>query len=142
MKILNTVYQDIMNSYPFVPPEQGGIIGGKKGIVTNYHHDSGCQIFDRGSYIPDIEALNAKIAEWSDLQIEFLGLLHSHLPDQETPSGSDNLYIKNILGALPLNHSGLYFPIVIPKQKIISYFAKKENDSFNLYKDQFVILEN
>ena len=139
MEILSEIYSTILNA-PFVPPETGGIIGGVGGIITSFLFDEGHSVNDHAAYIPDIELINSRIQRWQEEGISFYGMYHTHPDHQETLSGDDVLYIKEIMRAMPDNVPFLYFPVVIPKQKIIPYKATIVKDTVDLTEDILHIL--
>lgn len=58
MKIYREVLHEVLDSMPVVPPEAGGIIGGKDGKVCIWAYDAGC--FEKGcAYWPDVDFLNS-----------------------------------------------------------------------------------
>ena len=70
-----SVMGEILKKLPCEPPEIGGILGGKNGVVT-------CHVLDYGktggspcSYTPNIAYLNRKIEEWFKDGIEFMCIL-------------------------------------------------------------------
>ena len=72
-----SVMGEILKKLPCEPPEIGGILGGKNGVVT-------CHVLDYGktggspcSYTPNIAYLNRKIEEWFKDGIEFMGIFHT-----------------------------------------------------------------
>ena len=135
MKILKSVYLKILGSYPVPPPEQGGILGIKNGIVCEYYHDGSCNIADRAVYEPDVDTLNRKIEEWDAQGISFGGIVHSHLSGQNTLSAEDKKYIELLLGTL--NGQTLYFPIVIPSaEQVISYVAERKSGDIIIRQDE------
>jgi len=125
MFILKSVYDEIVKNSPFVPPEIGGILGGQKGLVTDFFVDVGLPSNGYDEFIPNTELFNRIIDEWRHRNISLIGLFHTHFSDGEKLSISDIRYINKIMETIPIEK--LYFPIVIPKKKIIVYFAKKLN---------------
>jgi hypothetical protein len=96
-----SVMGEILKKLPCEPPEIGGILGGKNGVVT-------CHVLDYGktggspcSYTPNIAYLNRKIEEWFKDGIEFMGIFHVHFGGAESLSPGDKLYIGQILEAMP-----------------------------------------
>ena len=92
-----SVMGEILRKLPCEPPEIGGILGGKNGVVT-------CHVLDYGktggspcSYTPNIAYLNRKIEEWFKDGIEFMGIFHVHFGGAESLSPGDKLYIGQIL---------------------------------------------
>lgn len=141
MKLLQNVYLKMLNSYPIPPPEQGGIMGMKNSIVCEYYHDNSKNATDRAVYVPDIDALNQKIEEWNRNGIQFAGIIHSHLLEQNTLSLGDKEYIKQIFNNLPKVIDKLYFPIVIPDSKqVVSFVAKRKNKDVIIQQDEIHII--
>lgn len=124
MKITRNVLVEILNC-PSVPPETGGIIGGTNGIVTEFIFDAGIADLTRAVYTPDVNRLNECIRKWANGGIEWMGMLHSHPIGQERLSSDDLVYVEKVLSALPLSHRKLYFPIIVPRSKLIPYYAYK-----------------
>lgn len=134
MKILKNVYNEIIN-VPFVPPEIGGIIGGTNKIIDCVYIDN--YSFERNSsiYVPNVQRLNDHIANWKNNGSIFYGIFHSHFFSQERLSLNDQKYITTIMNCMPSSISELYFPIVIPKRKIVSYLVFKHNGNFVIQND-------
>ncbi len=124
MKILKDVYLQIMSEYDAVPPEHGGIMGGKNGIVTVYYHDKTDGVTDKAIYEPNAELLNAVIENWDKTGISFYGMVHSHPENETALSDGDMEYIKKLFSSLE-EGAKLYFPIVLPKQTIVPYSVQK-----------------
>lgn len=141
MKLLQNVYLKMLNSYPIPPPEQGGIMGIKNSIVCEYYHDNTKNATDRAVYVPDIDALNQKIEEWNRNGIQFAGIIHSHLLEQNTLSSGDKEYIKQIFNNLPKDIDELYFPIIIPDSKqVVSFVAKRKDKDVIIQQDEIHII--
>lgn len=141
MKLLQNVYLEMLNSYPIPPPEQGGIIGMKNNVVCEYYHDNSKNPTDRAVYEPDIYALNKKIEEWNKNGIQFAGIIHSHLLEQNTLSSGDKEYIKQIFDKLPKDINKLYFPVIIPESKqVISFVAKRKHKELIIQQDEIRII--
>jgi len=123
VKIHNEILNEIIKQMPLVPPEAGGIIGGKEGIVCCWEYDKG--YFEKGcSYSPNVDFLNEVIAEWIDKDYDFMGILHVHFGGSKSLSNSDKKYIEKIMKAMPSSIEKLYFPIVVqPENQFISYVA-------------------
>ena len=140
MKITSEIYNIILNNIPSSPPETGGILGGKSGIITKFVFDDGLPESDRGHYYPDIEKLNHCILEWLKCGIEFYGIVHSHFTNERGLSLGDEAYIQKIMGAMPVNIEILYFPIIFPRKEIVSYRAEREEDEIKINFDFIKIL--
>lgn len=141
MKINKEIYDEILKYTPVVPPETGGIIGQQNGIIGFVGFDSGTVQRDSAVYVPNVEKLNSIIEKWNNFGIEFVGIFHSHPIDQETLSKDDIEYIKNVFENMPDSITELYFPIVIPKSRIISYKAIRKNHRICIEKDSVIIKE-
>lgn len=143
MKISREIYQKLIFSMPEKPPEIGGIIGGKNGVITHFHIDRG--ISDtyccKCSYRPDVVWLNSCIHEWENNSIEFYGIFHCHYGGAESLSAGDISYIKQIMEEMPKRVTKLYFPIIVlPERKIIFYYCSFENKIMNMGKENITIL--
>lgn len=123
MKIGNEILSDVLKRMPSVPPEAGGIIGGKEGRVCLWKYDAG--YFERGcAYRPNVQFLNDVIASWIDKGYDFMGIVHVHFGNSNTLSDGDKRYIEKIMRAMPNFIEQLYFPIVVqPKRQFIPYVA-------------------
>lgn len=122
MKIRREVFDEILNTCPRVPPETGGLLGGRNGVVTRFFADAGQgNGYDR--YEPDVRRLNAVLADWQRADVAFYGVYHSHFPQGTALSAADIRYIESILRATANEAEVLYFPIILPKKKMISYRA-------------------
>lgn len=139
MKIKRYVYDSLLYSCPFVPPEIGGIIGGNHGIVTNIAIDDCNEVLDKAVYIPNIKFLNGQINIWNSENIEFHGIFHTHISDS-TLSNDDKFNIRKIMLSMPKSITKLYFPIIIPKKEMIVYAALKDNNQINIYLEAIDII--
>lgn len=142
MQIESWIYEQILNKMPTVPPETGGILGWKRPRWI-------CAVdFDRGipapkgmQYCPDVGRLNAVIEEWGKKSVRFAGIFHSHRAGNEKLSKEDLRYAKMIMNTMPDDIETLYFPIVIPGQKMIPYLARRtENGEIDIREDEIIIL--
>ena len=127
-----------MLSCPAVPPETGGIIGGRNGVVTEYIQDRSSHRMDVGIYIPNVVFLNRCIRDWMDKGIIFMGLVHSHPLDQPELSSGDMIYISEVIKNA--GEQVLYFPIVLPKYTVVPYAVsvcdgeiKRKKDLLQIY---------
>jgi proteasome lid subunit RPN8/RPN11 len=132
MKITANVLKDIMSSFPPAPPERGGIIGGKNGIVSVFCYDNAGPS-EQAVYIPDTVYLNSVIKEWYRSGISFFGMIHSHLRNEPSLSTGDIQYIEAIMSGMKPGEK-LYFPIVLP-DCVIPYIAIKTETSVNIKQD-------
>ncbi len=124
MEMLDSVYRLILKKSPTVPPETGGIIGSVNGIIRYVYFDLSDGILSKALYIPNTIAINRQIDRWNQKGITFCGMFHSHVKAQETFSQSDIEYIQKIMVAVSNDIPMLYFMIVLPGEKIISYKAR------------------
>ena len=131
MRIKRAVYDLILQSFlDEILEESGGIIGAEDGIVTQFVHDCGLQGHEHCVYIPDTERLNRMINEWSQTDIQFVGLVHSHPPMGNKLSVGDLKYITSIMKCCEL--SVFYFPIVIPKISMTVYRACYQDEKLTV----------
>ena len=124
MIIRKEIHKEIIEKTPSVPPESGGIIGGKNGIVECYQFDLHNKIQDKAVYLPDIDFLNSIIEKWNKENIDFLGIFHSHPDNNYTLSEFDKTQITKIMESLSDCVKMLYFPIIIPEKSMNCYCAK------------------
>ena len=140
MRITRKTYNEILSSIPLFPVETGGIIGGRDGIVTNFIFDTGLSNGDVGHYYPNIDKLNICISDWQKCGIKFYGIVHSHLNHEKSLSLGDEVYIRQIMLAMPTDIKILYFPVVSPCKEIISYRATIEKCELKIIFDDVDIL--
>lgn len=141
MKILLPIYEQIIHTYSDVPPEQGGIIGERDGIVCSYFHDIAPQSAYSAVYTPNIGVLNRQIQTWRADNIRFCGIVHSHPNGQITLSAQDQYYIQTIIHIVPNTISQLFFPIIIPKHGIYSYLVFPHESTFSIHSDTITIVK-
>ena len=126
MKIHNETLNEVLNQMPIVPPEAGGIIGGKEGLISLWKYDAG-YIAKGCSYCPNVNFLNEVIATWMDIDYDFMGIVHVHFGGSKYLSDGDKKYIKKIMKAMPDSIEKLYFPIVVqPEKQLFSYMAYQD----------------
>lgn len=141
MKIEKCFYESFLSSCPYAPPEIGGILGGKNGVVTDIVIDNRNAVLNKAIYIPDIDFLNFKIEEWEKQNIEFYGIFHTHFSDN-TLSNDDRINIEKVMYSMPKSIIKLYFPIVIPQKEMVVYLAERKNNKINIYLEDIDIIEN
>lgn len=126
MKISREILYEILNCMPSIPPEAGGILGGKEGKISLWKYDKGCS--EGGcTYSPNVNILNRVIAEWIEQGYDFMGILHVHFGGSAVLSDGDKRYIEKIMRAMPEYITNLYFPIVVqPDRRVVSYMACKD----------------
>ncbi len=132
MKVLNKVVIELL-SLPKAPPERGGIIGGKNGVITEFFLDETVGSTSEATYEPNTDILNDVIANWFDNDIEFYGMVHSHPKNERELSNGDIEYIEEIMSN-SLIGAKKYFPIVLPGV-IIPFVAVREEDGLKIQKE-------
>lgn len=108
MKIKKNILKQILDAMPVCPPETGGIIGGRNGVVSAWEDDQddesvGC------TYRPNVVYLNQVIKAWQGNGIVFMGIVHVHFGNSKTLSQGDILYINQIMQAMPKSHKSYIF---------------------------------
>ncbi len=131
MEITDFVYEKLI-SMPDVPPESGGIIGGKKDIIDTVVFDSGYRVDGNGTYCPNITFLNQMVNKWVENGIAFYGMFHSHAIMWNCLSREDRIYITQIMQAMPKEIGTLLFPLVFPKKEIKFYCAKRLSNNVEI----------
>lgn len=123
--------------------EIGGILGVKNNNVVSYvvadlpDNAIGCK-FD---YSPNIDFLNAQIEIWSENDIDFLGLFHTHFSGSKNLSDADFEYIKAIMNASKGIVECLYFPIfTLPDNELTVYKAYFNGADVAVDKDELIIV--
>lgn len=127
MLITTSAYRKLLQ-IPQVPPETGGILGMRNGVIGEVYLDTVKPVLGRAMYVPDVDVLNRQIQVWQNNNVEFAGLFHSHLPDQKVLSGRDEMYVAEIMQSMPDTIQKLFFPIVIPGQAVIAFAAVRQNN--------------
>lgn len=139
MIIKREVYEQMIYCHK-VPPEVGGIMGGRNGIIDTIVIDKG-NLTDTGiKYIPNVQLMNQYIQKWYMEKINFYGMFHTHLPQWERLSRSDKKYIKKIMNHMPSEIECLYFPLVFPDYMIKSFRAVKRNGNIYVVNDNIKII--
>lgn len=143
MKIRQEVYDKISAVANSMNLEIGGILGSSKnGIVTDMVADLpdnavGCK-FD---YSPNIDFLNTQIENWSENNIDFLGLFHTHFSGSKNLSDADVEYIKAIMNASKGIVEYLYFPLfTLPDNELTVYKAYFNDADIAVDKDELIII--
>lgn len=123
MQIYKDILNDIRDSMPSIPPETGGILGGKNGQICIWEFDAGYK--ESGCiYRPNVDYLNGIIAAWINDGFDFMGILHIHFGGSRYLSKGDMIYIEKIMKAMPGSVRRLYFPLITqPEKDFISYKA-------------------
>lgn len=125
MTITEPCYQALL-TLPSVPPEIGGLLGGHGGTIDTWYRDRSAPVLERAIYIPNLQCLNQQLARWKIRQIDFMGIFHSHPKGEQQLSQADKTYIGEIFDAMPPYISRLFFPVVIPGEKIVPFCAQKK----------------
>lgn len=142
MKILSAVYDSLLCKTPLLPPETGGILGGRCGLITHYDFDKGqCTLTSPAHYQPNTELLNQTIAKWQTHNIQFFGLFHSHYPHDTELSSDDISYITEIMLAMPSEIRTLYFPLILPRTAMIGYQADRYGLDVHIVCDKIEVLK-
>ena len=103
-------YEAIVKTIASTTPECGGILGMKKdAVVCEYVFDKGIENSTE-YYIPDINTLNKALIEWSNKNVQFYGMIHSHLLGRNKLSSSDIDYGRQILTSM--NMDSIYMLLV------------------------------
>lgn len=96
------VYDQILDTIAAQPPETGGVLGRKNGIICKYFYDGNADI-NQYRYVPNVEKINKILDQWLKDDIEFAGIIHSHPEDVNELSYADihyatvrNIYEKSI----------------------------------------------
>lgn len=140
MRIRKDTCQQILSAYSSVPPEQGGILGMKNGVICEYIHDNSGLETNRAVYVPNIAFLNECIAKWADEGVEFCGMVHSHPSEQKELSSGDYEYIVKIYQFNP-QLGILYFPIIVGDHDMMVYIANMVEEKVVIRKDITEIVE-
>lgn len=126
MIITRQIKETVPLMFSPAPPEQGGILGMKDGVISAFVLDNSEQKTESAEYSPNTQFLNRQIEKWADEGIEFCGILHSHPSGQTTLSGSDMEYIKELYHVNPWLEK-TYFPLIIDGCDMIVYAVEKSN---------------
>ncbi|MGN0568324.1 MAG: Mov34/MPN/PAD-1 family protein [Acutalibacteraceae bacterium] len=139
MKISKQAYNQLVFDSELAPPEIGGVLGGVNGCIRQVVFINGFSDKNLACYMPDVSKMNALIDKWSCNSIDFYGIFHTHPYCCTRLSNEDRRYIKEIMLAMPTDIKKLYFPIVIPKTKIIAVKAvKRSGETKILYEKTFI----
>lgn len=138
-KVVDLIF-NIANSTKF---EIGGILGSsEKGVITDMVPDLpmyACEC--RFEYYPNISYLNREILEWSNKNIEFMGLFHTHFSGSCNLSEEDKKYIRAIMESAKGIAECLYFPIfTLPDNDLNVYKAYFDGDEIFINRDDLEII--
>lgn len=138
MYITKEVYNKIVDKTPKPPPEMGGAIFQKNDVVSQFVFDNG--LCEYGKYTPNVDFLNNQIKEFAEKGYEFCGVFHSHFPFGEKLSDDDKKYIEIITSSLKNQINKLYFPIILPSDKLISYCSYIKDGKVIITDDNLFII--
>lgn len=140
MIITRQIKETVSLMFSPAPPEQGGILGMKNGVISAFVLDNSEQKTESAEYSPNTQFLNRQIEKWADEGIEFCGILHSHPSGQTTLSGSDMEYIKELYHVNPWLEK-TYFPLIIDGCDMIVYAVEKSNGKIEVKRTQPEIID-
>lgn len=140
MIITRQIKETVSLMFSPAPPEQGGILGMKNGVISAFVLDNSEQKTESAEYSPNTQFLNRQIEKWADEGIEFFGILHSHPSGQTTLSGSDMEYIKELYH-VNLWLEKTYFPLIIDGCDMIVYAVEKSNGKIEVKRTQPEIID-
>ena len=119
------VYNQILDTIAVQPPETGGVLGRKNGIICKYFYDGNADI-NQYEYVPNVEKINTILAQWLKDDIEFAGIIHSHPEDVNELSYADIHYARKILQENSLEY--VIFPLVV--RKTFYMYLSKSNSIY------------
>lgn len=140
MIITRQIKETVPLMFSPAPPEQGGILGMKDGVISAFVLDNSEQKTESAEYSPNTQFLNRQIEKWADEGIEFCGILHSHPSGQTTLSGSVMEYIKELYH-VNLWLEKTYFPLIIDGCDMIVYAVEKSNGKIEVKRTQPEIID-
>lgn len=141
MVITEGLYAALLHGLTPAPPELGGLLGGRGGVLERMALDTGADLRkDRNVYCPDIRALNRILRMWAADGITFYGIFHTHpgAPGYERLSGADTAYIQRIMRSTAAEL--LYFPIVMAGKKLVPYAERQQNGQISIEKTVLTIV--
>ena len=118
MEVLRDIIDKITHSFENRRNESGGILGGKKNIITEFCFDRECTKYE---YIPDIINVNKIIEEWNKQDIDFMGFVHSH-KDNCNLSYADIEYARKIISVNNVKYIHMFL-YVNKNNEIIDYIV-------------------
>jgi len=140
MIISKSTLLELLRQLPEAPPEIGGILGGKSGVVCTAAIDTGIDAGRACSYTPDVEKLNKVIAEWQENGIEFAGIFHMHFFGVRSLSKEDVTYIAAIMESMPKCVELLYFPVIVmPAEEVVVYKAQFKDGQLTIVEEKLSI---
>lgn len=125
IKIMRPIAEQITRYFADQPMERGGMIGSSRYLNRIDHFSPVPGIGDRDRFTPDMDAVNAQIADWRSRGICFCGFFHSH-PDGPTAlSGADRTAIESWVRAAGLPF--LCFGLTDGKGALSLYLAENSD---------------
>ena len=131
MVITEGLYAALLHGLTPAPPELGGLLGGRGGVLERMALDTGADLR---------KALNRILRMWAADGITFYGIFHTHpgAPGYERLSGADTAYIQRIMRSTAAEL--LYFPIVMAGKKLVPYAARQQNGQISIEKTVLTIV--
>lgn len=122
LNISDKMLSELFNELPDELPETGGIIGGVNNEITEYWIDNISKEKCICKYAPNVDAINQQIKIWSENNIEFFGIFHTHYFGVRTLSEGDTIYMRKIMDTMPSRVEVLYFPVMVfPNKEMVLY---------------------
>jgi len=140
MKIEKSVYDNLLKSCHKAPPEMGGVLGGHLHIIDCFKLIEGKNDDNTAFYSPDVKRMNAVIASWQQKGISFYGVFHSHPSCCPGLSQEDRQYIVKIMNTIPEQIPFLYFPVLIPSEKLSVYKAIRRNGNVEIINEDLQVV--
>lgn len=131
----------LISATPEPPPETGGVLGERNGIVLEFCLDDAEARTDRCAYVPNVDHLHRVIDLWTKKEIRFAGMFHSHPYPQTGLSVADKEYIRKIMEAMPDSVSELYFPVIVPGIGMTGHLAKREDGDVIIIPEEIIIVK-
>ncbi len=139
MKILNSVWNEIIRTDYNLSCENGGLLGkNENGVIVKVAIDipSYSDKYNICTYTPNIEQFNDTLAKWHKEKVIFGGIFHTHYSNKAVLSNADLSYISKILKFIPKGIKDLYFPILLlPDINFIPYKAMLNNGKVCITED-------
>lgn len=131
LHITKHLYQRIIDDHFSAEFETGGFIGVECGEICRYYFDRGSGQEYSGKYRPISEKLDIVLSSWEAEGIQLFGILHRHLNNLDELSFEDINFIRELF---EMNEwlKTMYFPIVIPGDRMTVYCAKRNTKSIIL----------
>lgn len=121
LKITTDAYQNIVKDIASKTPEQGGILMGENGIITDFIYDKNAQTTG-STYSLDVAYLNPIIKELKKEGKQLMGIIHSHPYRCSELSHPDREYFLSQFKNFP-SLDFMYTPIVFSaKQDEFAFF--------------------